>query len=132
MFMLDMGIDSLTTAQAIQEIIKIAEELNQKQKEGQTLGLSPEEMAFYNAICENKSAVENMQEPVLIELARMIRSDLAKLVTVDWTKRENVLAKVRLKIKRLLKKYKYPPDEQKEAIELVLQQAMVVGKSWNI
>ena len=127
-----MNQQTITTAQGLKEIIKIAEEIEEEQKTRKDLKLSPEEMAFYHAICQNKSAVENMEIDILVELAQKIRSKLAELVTVDWTRRDNVLASIRIKIKQLLRKYKYPPDKQQEAVDLVLKQAMVVGKGWEV
>ena len=126
-----MNEKAISTMEAIDALIKLSEEIVEQEKRGADLNLTVEEHAFYNAVCNNKSAIENMDEVVLIELAREIRRELAKLVTVDWTRRDNIKAGIRIKIKRLLKKYKYPPDNSKEAIETVLQQAMAIGEDWE-
>ena len=88
-----------------------------------TLNLSTAENAFYDALANNKSAEDLMGEEVLVQIAQEIAEKLRRNVTVDWSVRESVRAKLRLMVKTLLKKYKYPPDQQEEATELVLSQA---------
>ncbi len=90
--------------------------------------LSVEEHAFYDALARNESAEELMGEDVLIEMAREVAAKLRDNLTVDWAVRESVRAKLRLLIKSLLRKYKYPPDEQKDAVEMVLRQAEVISE----
>ena len=82
---------------------------------------------YYDALSNNKSAEELMGEDILVKIAKEIADKLRKNVTVDWSVRESVRARIRLLIKALLKKYKYPPDKQREAIDLVLSQAEVVS-----
>ena len=126
-----MNEQAISTLEAMQELVKIAGEIIEEEKRGESLNLTAEEHAFYNAVCSNKSAIENMEVSVLIGLAKEIRKELAKSITVDWVKRDNIKAGIRIKIKRLLRKYKYPPDDSKEAIEIVLQQAMAIGEEWE-
>ena len=89
--------------------------------------MNPAENAFYDALSNNKSAEEVMGEEVLIKIAREIAEILRKNVTVDWAVRDSVRAKLRVLVKTLLKRYKYPPDQQEKATELVLSQAAVIS-----
>ena len=91
------------------------------------LNLNPEENAFYDALSNNKSAEELMGEEVLVQIAREIAEKLRKNITIDWSIRESVRARLRLLVKNLLRKYKYPPDQQEEATELVLSQAELLS-----
>ena len=94
--------------------------------------LNPDENAFYDALSNNKSAEELMGEEVLLQIAREIAEKLRKSITVDWSVRESVRARLRLLVKSLLRKYKYPPDQQDEAVELVLSQAEVISEEWAV
>jgi type I restriction enzyme R subunit len=90
--------------------------------------LTDEEEAFYDALAQNSSAQELMGEEVLVEMAREVSQKLRENLTVDWSVKESVRARLRILIRQLLKKYKYPPDQEKDAIELVLRQAEVIGE----
>jgi len=87
------------------------------------MGLTQEELAFYDALTNNKSAIELMSDEILRKIATELAVTIRNNMTVDWTVREAVQAKMRLLIKKLLKKYKYPPDQQESAVLLVLEQA---------
>ena len=114
---------SITTAQAIQQLIELAEEINRQANRGEELGLSADEIAFYDAITRNGSAVLELGDEVLRELTHKIVETVKKKARLDWTKRENVRAEMRTAVKRLLRKYKYPPDKQESAVALVIEQA---------
>ncbi|MEH8132456.1 type I restriction endonuclease subunit R [Gallibacterium anatis] len=119
---------NLTVIDIIKELLAMAKEFEQQLAKGQELGLSDTELAFYEALIRNQSAVEVMGDQALIPLAKEITEQLRKSVTVDWQYKESVRAGMRVLIKRILLKYKYPPDLGKEAIEFVLQQAEVVAE----
>lgn len=119
---------NLTVIDIIKELLAMAKEFEQQLAKGQELGLSDTELAFYEALIRNQSAVEVMGDQTLIPLAKEITEQLRKSVTVDWQYKESVRAKMRRLIRRALSKYKYPPDLEKEAIEFVLQQAEVVAE----
>ena len=91
-------------------------------------GLTPEESAFYDALAQNESAQELMGEEVLVEMSREVAKNLCKNVTVDWAVRDSVGARLRILIRNLLKRYKYPPDKQKGAVENVLRQAEMLSE----
>lgn len=115
---------SIDTVQVIAELISYAKEMNKLPNRAEELGLSEDEVAFYDAISKNESAQEFMQDDVLKEIAR----ELTKIIKnstklVDWEQREQVRAQMRVTIKRLLKKYKYPPDQQANAVKIIIEQA---------
>ena len=87
-------------------------------------------MRFYDALANNESAVRELSDETLKKIAHELAENLRKSLTVDWSARESVQAKLRLMVKRILRKYKYPPDSQDAAVELVLQQAKVLGEAW--
>ena len=118
---------SIEAAQVIAELIEMAKEFKQDLEKSEQLNLNPAENAFYDALSNNKSAEELMGEEVLIKIAREIAEILRKNVTVDWAVRDSVRAKLRVLVKTLLKRYKYPPDQQEKATELVLSQAAVIS-----
>ena len=118
---------SIEAAQVIAELIEMAKEFKQDLEKSEQLNLNPAENAFYDALSNNKSAEEVMGEEVLIKIAREIAEILRKNVTVDWAVRDSVRAKLRVLVKTLLKRYKYPPDQQEKATELVLSQAAVLS-----
>ena len=119
---------SIEAAQVIAELIEMAREFKKDLDKSKELNLNPAENAFYDALSNNKSAEEMMGEEVLIQIAREIADILRKNITVDWSVRKSVRARLRLLVKTLLKRYKYPPDQQEEATELVLRQAEVVSE----
>ncbi|GAD22113.1 hypothetical protein AVS7_01873 [Acidovorax sp. MR-S7] len=99
--------------------------------EGEQLGLSDDEVRFYDALANNESAVKELTDETLKKIAHELTENLKKNITVDWAQRESVRATLRLMVKRILRKYKYPPDQTDAAIELVLQQAESIGDSWG-
>ena len=119
---------SIEAAQVIAELIEMAKEFKNDLDKSKALNLNPAENAFYDALSNNKSAEEVMGEEVLVQIAREIADILRKNVTVDWSVRDSVRARLRVLVKTLLRRYKYPPDQQDEATELVLTQAEVVSE----
>jgi len=122
---------AIETAQVIEELIQMAKDFAQAAKDREDLGLSIDEVAFYDALAENESALREMQDETLKLIAQELTQKLRGSVTVDWQKRESVRAKMRNMIRITLKRYKYPPDEHKDAIELVMQQAEVLSDEWT-
>jgi type I restriction enzyme R subunit len=119
---------SIEAAQVIDELIEMAKEFKKDLEKSKELNLSTAENAFYDALSNNESAEELMGEEVLVQIAVEIADKLRKNVTVDWSVRESVRARLRLLVKNLLRKYKYPPDKQDEAVDLVLSQAEVISR----
>ena len=117
---------SIEAAQVISELIELAKHLREAQNRGQNLGLTEDEVAFYDALEVNDSAVKVLGEPTLKTIARELVQSVRKNVTIDWTVRESARAGIRVTIKRILKKYGYPPDKQESATALVLQQAELI------
>lgn len=122
---------AIETAQVIEELIALAKNLREANKRGEKLGLTEDEIAFYDALEVNDSAVKVLGEETL----RIIAHELVKAVRanlkIDWNVRENVRAEMRVIIKRILRKYGYPPDKQAKATELVLEQAEVICAEWS-
>ena len=121
---------AIETAQVIEELIAMAEEFRAASERGEDLGLSPDEMAFYDALETNQAAVRELGDDILRKIAAELTDQLRKNVSVDWSVRETVRAKLRLLVKRILRKYKYPPDLEQRAIDLVLQQAETLSEAW--
>lgn len=119
---------AVTTLEVIEELIKIAKAVQQDKERGANLGLSPAEVAFYDALADNKSALELMGEPVLTQLAQELARMIRQNATIDWNLRETVRARMRSLVRRLLRKYKYPPDLQEKATETVLKQAEMLAE----
>jgi type I restriction enzyme R subunit len=117
----------LSTAEIIQELINIAKEIKESDKEGERLGLTKDEVAFYNALEVNDSAVQVMGDEQLREIAREIAEKVKANATIDWTIRESARAKLMVIVKRTLTKWGYPPDKQAKAIETVLKQAELMA-----
>lgn len=115
--------NAITTAEALEELIKLAKDFRGSKQRGEEHGLSPEEMAFYDALAENDSAVEALKEDKLRVMATLLVKAVRENATVDWTHRESARATMRLAVKRLLRKYGYPPDMENKAIQTVLAQA---------
>ena len=118
---------SLTAAEVIAELVELAKELKVEHERGATLGLRDDELAFYDAVCQNDSAVMELGDDVLKRIAQELVTVVRKNATVDWDKKEQVRALLRSKIRRLLTKYRYPPDKQEAAVQLVLEQAEVLA-----
>lgn len=121
---------SIEAAQAIEELIELAKKIKEEQKKGKDLGLNNDEKAFYDALADCKEALEVLGNKnlriIALELVKIIRDS----VKTDWTMRENIQAELRLKVKKILKRYDYPPSGQENAIKLVLDQAHVVAQNW--
>ncbi len=122
---------AIATHEVIEELIRLAKELEAAQKRGEELGLTDDEIAFYDALATNESALHAMGDDKLkviaAELIRMVR----KSVTIDWTLRETARAKIRVIVKRILNRWGYPPDLQEEAVKTVLQQAELLCADWS-
>jgi type I restriction enzyme R subunit len=121
---------SIEAAQVIAELIELAREIRQAQSRGEDLGLTDDEVAFYDALEVNDSAVLELGDATLKAIARDLVQAIRNNVTIDWTMKEGVRAKLRVTVKRLLKKYGYPPDKQEKATVTVLQQAELLCKDW--
>jgi type I restriction enzyme R subunit len=122
---------AIETAQVIEELIQMAKDLQEAMKRDQALGLSPDEIAFYDALANNESAVRELGDEILKKIAHELTEKLRASTTVDWQVRDSVRAKMRNLVRRLLKKYKYPPDKRDDAIELILRQAEKLSCSWT-
>ncbi|NOX08781.1 MAG: type I restriction endonuclease subunit R [Gammaproteobacteria bacterium] len=123
---------AIETAQVIEELINLAKEMEEDLVEADKLGLNNDEIAFYRALIQNESAVRELGDNNLRELAKYVTEQLRKSTTVDWQVRDSVRAKLRNLVRRALKRWKYPPDKADEAIELCLKQAEVLSCSWSI
>ena len=121
---------AIETAQVIEELIGLAKQMRDANQRGESLGLSEDELAFYDALETNDSAVKVLGEPTLKDIARELVAMVKKNVTIDWTMRENVRAHLRVIVKRILRKYGYPPDKQEKATALVLEQTEVLSQEW--
>ncbi len=119
---------AIETAQVIEELIALAKDMREAGARGEELGLSEDELAFYDALETNDSAVQVLGEPTLKTIARELVATVKKNVTIDWTIRENVRAQLRVLVKRILRKYGYPPDKQEKATQTVLEQAEVLSQ----
>ena len=117
---------AIEAAQVIEELVAMAREFKEDLARRESHDLTVEEEAFYDALAQNESAQELMGEEVLVELAREIAKNLRENMVVDWSRKENVRARLRLLTRTLLRRYKYPPDQQVAAVDLVLRQAEVV------
>lgn len=114
---------SLTTAEIIAELVALAKEMRDDQKRAAELGLTNAEVALYDAIIQNDSAIMEMGDETLKTIAHELVDTIRRSATIDWTLKESVRARMRSRIKRLLAKYKYPPDKQEEAVKLIIEQA---------
>jgi type I restriction enzyme R subunit len=120
---------TIETAQIIEELIQMAKEVNKAVKRGEDMGMVAEELAFYDALASNASAKELMGDLMLKQIAHELTQSIKNNITVDWTLRQNVRAQMKVTVKRLLKKYGYPPDLEQLAIDMVLKQAEVMSLS---
>ncbi len=121
---------SIEAAQIIQELIELAKDMRQAHQRGQNLGFSEEELAFYDALEVNDSAVKVLGDETLKTIARELVETVRRNVTIDWTVKESARAKLRTLVKRILRKYGYPPDKQEKATQTVLEQAELLCKDW--
>ena len=123
---------AIETAQVIEELIALAKEMKEAGARGEKLGLNEDELAFYDALEVNDSAVKVLGDKLLQKIARELVATVRKNVTIDWTIRENVRAHLRVLVKRILRKYGYPPDKQEKATQTVLEQAEVLSAIWSV
>ncbi|WP_445427363.1 type I restriction endonuclease subunit R [Alishewanella sp. HL-SH05] len=121
---------SIETAQVMEELVEMAKKFREAAKRGEELGLTDDEVKFYDALVNNQAAVLELGDETLKKIAHELTDNLRKNISIDWSKRESVRASLRLMVKRILRKYKYPPDQAEEAIQLVLQQAEALGEEW--
>jgi len=121
---------AIEAAQVIEELIKLARDMREADRRGEDLGLTDDELAFYDALETNDSAVKVLGDEVLREIARELVVAVRANVTIDWTVRENVRAQLRVVVKRILRKHGYPPDKQEKATQTVLEQAEVLSEGW--
>ncbi len=121
---------TIEATKILEELLDLAREMRDAQTRGEDLGLNDNEIAFYDALAKNKSAVEILGDETLKKIAKELVLEVRKSATIDFTVKANVQAKMRVTIKRLLKKYKYPPDQQPEAIKLIMEQAQLFGEEW--
>ena len=121
---------AIETAKVIEELIQLAKDMRQAAQRGEALGLSDDEVAFYDALETNDSAVKVMGDDALRMIARELVATVRANVTIDWTVRDNVRAQLRVLVKRILRKHGYPPDLQEKATQTVLEQAEVLSEGW--
>jgi type I restriction enzyme R subunit len=120
----------ITAAEIINEMIKLAKEIKEADKRGEKLGLTRDELAFYDAVAANESAKDILGDEVLLKLARVLVERVKSNATIDWTVKESIKKKLKVVVKRTLRQYGYPPDMQKLATETVLQQAEALAEFW--
>ena len=123
---------AIETAKVIEELIQLAKDMRLAAQRGENLGLSDDEVAFYDALETNDSAVKVLGDEALRIIARELVATVRANVTIDWTVRDNVRAQLRVLVKRILRKYGYPPDLQEKATQTVLEQAEVLSEGWAI
>lgn len=121
---------AIEAAQVIEELIKLARDMREAQKRGEDLGMNDDEIAFYDALEVNDSAVKVLGDETLKTIAHELVEAVRRSVTIDWTVRENARAQIRVIVKRILRKYGYPPDKQEKATTTVLEQAEVLCNEW--
>ena len=123
---------AIEAAQVIEELIALAREIREAGARGESLGLSEDELAFYDALETNDSAVSVLGDDTLKTIARELADTVRKNVTIDWTMRDSVRAQLRVLVKRILRKYGYPPDKQEKATQIVLEQTEVLSEGWAV
>jgi len=123
---------AIETAQVIEELIALAKQMREAHARGDQLGLNEDELAFYDALETNDSAVSVLGDDTLKTIARELADTVRKNVTIDWTMRDSVRAQLRVLVKRILRKYGYPPDKQEKATQIVLEQTEVLSEGWAV
>ena len=123
---------AVETAQVIEELIRLAKEFREARSRGDELGLSEEELAFYDALEVNDSAVAVMGDSALRQIAKELANTVRNNAAIDWSVRESVRANMRRMVKRVLRKYGYPPDKQERATQTVVEQAEMFGSGWAL
>ena len=121
---------SIETAQVIEELIEMAKKFAAASQRGDALGLNDDELAFYDALSNNEASVRELGDEILAKIAHELTASLRANVSVDWSSRESVRAKLRILVRRILRKYKYPPDQAEEAAQLILNQAETLCEAW--
>jgi len=121
---------TIEAAEVIEELIALARDMRAADERGERLGLSDDEVAFYDALAANDSAVEVLGDDTLREIARELVRSVRANASIDWTVREDVRARLRVIVKRTLRRYGYPPDKQELATQTVLEQAEVLSEVW--
>lgn len=120
---------ALTTAEIIAELVALAKELRESEHRGEALGLRQDEVAFYDAIRQNDSAVLQLGDETLKTIAQQLAVAVRESATIDWDVKETVRAAMRAKVRRLLNRYGYPPDSQEQAVKLVIEQAELLARA---
>ena len=124
--------NAITTAEVLQELIQLAKDIRAARQRGEEQGLSEDEIAFYDALAENASAIQMMGDDKLKLIAHELLVSLRENVSVDWAHRDSARARMRVLVKRILRKYGYPPDLQDAAVQTVLQQAEALSSTWGV
>ena len=124
--------NAITTAEVLQELIQLAKDIRSARQRGEEQGLSEDEIAFYDALAENESAIQMMGDDKLKLIAHELLVSLRENVSVDWAHRDSARARMRVLVKRILRKYGYPPDLQDAAVQTVLQQAEALSSTWGV
>lgn len=122
---------SIETSQVVEELIAMAKDYQERRKKDEDLGLNPDELAFYDALADNESAIRELGDSILKQIPCELTEKLRASTTVDWQVRQRVRAKLRNLVRRLLRKYNYPPDDAARALELVMKQAEALGDVWS-
>ena len=123
---------AIEAAQVIEELIGLARDIREANERGERLGLSEDELAFYDALETNDSAVQVLGDETLRTIARQLVETVRNNVTIDWTLRENVRAHLRVLVRRVLRRHGYPPDKQEKATQTVLEQTEVLSEAWAL
>lgn len=123
---------AIETTQVIMELIELAKQISEAEKRGESTGLTQDELAFYDALAENESAREVMGDEILKQIAKDLTISIKNNISVDWAIRESVQAKMKMTIKRLLKKYGYPPDKTSKAVDIVMEQTKLMCQNESI
>ncbi len=118
---------NLTTAEIIAELVELAKKMRDDKNRSEELGLANDEIAFYDAVCQNDSAILQMGDVTLKQIAKELVKAVRSSISIDWNMKESVRAEMRAKVKRLLTRYDYPPDKEEHAIDLVLEQAELIA-----
>lgn len=124
--------NAITTAEVLAELIELAKDIRAARQRGEEQGLSEDEIAFYDALAENESAIQMMGDDKLKLIAHELLVSLRENVSVDWAHRDSARARMRVLVKRILRKYGYPPDLQDAAVQTVLQQAEALSSTWTV
>ena len=123
---------AIEAAQVIEELIQLARDMREAGARGERLGLNDDELAFYDALETNDSAVQVLGDETLRAIAQELVDTVRRNVTIDWTLRENVRAQLRVQVRRILRKHGYPPDKREKATITVLEQAEVLSEGWAV